>query len=34
LIAPRPAGELALRLFPDHPGELPEGTLPAEWLPA
>jgi glutathione S-transferase len=34
LIAERPAGELALRLFPDHAGEVPAGTLPAEWLPA
>ena len=34
LIAGRPAEALALRLFPDHPGELPAGTFPAEWLPA
>ena len=34
LIAGRPAEELALRLFPDHPGEVPAGTLPAEWIPA
>lgn len=34
LIAGRPAGDLALRLWPDHPGEVPAGTLPADWLPA
>lgn len=34
LIASRPAGELALRLWPDHPGEVPAGTFPADWLPA
>ncbi len=32
LIEPRPAGALALRLFPDFPGSTPPGTLPAEWL--
>jgi len=34
LIEPRPAGELALRLFPSLPGSLPAGSLPREWLPA
>jgi glutathione S-transferase len=34
LIEGRSAGALALRLFPDHPGRVPAGTLPAEWLPA
>jgi glutathione S-transferase len=33
LIEGRPAGELTLRLFPHHQGEIPAGTLPAEWLP-
>src|SRR3954468_14700405 len=33
LIEGRPAGELALRLFPDHPGRVPAGSLPAEWFP-
>ena len=30
----RPAGELARRWFPDYPGHVPAGTLPAEWLAA
>jgi glutathione S-transferase len=34
LIASRPAAALALRLWPDHPGDVPAGTLPAEWVPA
>lgn len=34
LIDPRPAGELARRLFPDLPGDMPAGALPAELLPA
>jgi glutathione S-transferase len=34
LIEPRPAGELALRLFPSIAGSLPAGALPAEWMPA
>ena len=33
LIESRPAGQHALRLWPDHPGEVPAGTFPAEWLP-
>ncbi len=33
LIEGRPAGELARRLFPSYPGDVPAGTLPAEWLP-
>ena len=32
LIEPRPAGQLALRLFPEVDGSLPRGALPAEWL--
>ena len=34
LIESRPAGQLALRLFPDLPGSIPAGSLPAQWLPA
>jgi len=34
LIDPRPAGELARRLFPEQDGDMPAGTLPAAWLPA
>jgi glutathione S-transferase len=30
----RPAGKLAGRWFPDYPGRVPAGTLPAEWLVA
>jgi glutathione S-transferase len=30
----RPAADLARRLFGDFAGEVPAGTLPAEWLPA
>lgn len=33
LIEPRPAGQLALRLYPKAPGSVPAGTLPADWLP-
>jgi glutathione S-transferase len=32
MLAGRPALELAQRHFSDFPGEVPEGTLPAEWL--
>ncbi len=34
LIESRPAGELALRLFPDFPGAAPAGIIPAHYLPA
>ena len=34
LIEPRPAGQLALRLFPDFPGDVPAGVIPADLLPA
>ena len=34
LIEERPAGQLALRLFPDFPGDVPAGAIPAEFLPA
>jgi glutathione S-transferase len=34
LLVGRPALELAQRHFADFPGEVPEGTLPAEWLRA
>ena len=34
LIEARPRGELALRLFPDFPGDAPAGMIPAELLPA
>ena len=30
----RPAGALALRAFPDFPGDVPAGAIPAELLPA
>jgi glutathione S-transferase len=30
----RPAGRLARRLMPDYPGDVPAGTLPAEWVPS
>jgi glutathione S-transferase len=33
LLAGRPALELAQRHFADFPGEVPEGTLPSEWMP-
>src|SRR3954470_23200237 len=29
----RPAGRLARRLIPRYPGDVPAGTLPADWLP-
>ena len=32
LIDGRPAGEHARRVFPDYPGRVPAGALPAEWL--
>lgn len=34
LIDSRPAGEHARRVMPDYPGNVPAGTLPADWLPA
>jgi glutathione S-transferase len=34
LIAPRPGGALAQRLFPSWPGRVPAGALPSAWLPA
>jgi hypothetical protein len=30
----RGAAELARKWFPDYPGHVPAGTLPAEWLAA
>jgi glutathione S-transferase len=33
LIEPLPAGQLALRLFPDIDGSMPPGALPAAWVP-
>jgi glutathione S-transferase len=30
----RPAGALARRWFPDYPGDVPAGTLPAAWITA
>jgi glutathione S-transferase len=30
----RPAGQLARRLMPDYPGEVPAGALPADWIPS
>jgi glutathione S-transferase len=34
LLDDRPAGALARRVFPDYPGHVPSGALPAAWLPA
>ena len=34
MIEPRPAGQLALRLFPDFPGDVAPGSIPAAYLPA
>jgi glutathione S-transferase len=34
LLAGRPAEALALRLFADYPGAVPEGAYPPDWLPA
>jgi glutathione S-transferase len=34
MLADRPALELAQRHFADFPGDVPEGTLPADWLRA
>jgi len=31
-IESHPAGQLALRLFPDTPGSIPPGALPPQWL--
>ena len=31
-IAARPAGRYAQRVFPEYPGDVPAGTLPAGWL--
>ena len=28
----RPAGRLARRLMPRYPGDVPAGTLPADWI--
>jgi glutathione S-transferase len=33
IIEARPAGQLALRLFPEFPGDVPAGAIPAEYLP-
>ena len=33
IIEARPAGQLALRLFPQFPGDVPAGAIPAEYLP-
>jgi glutathione S-transferase len=34
LVDARPAGALARRVFPEYPGEVPAGTLPAGWVPS
>lgn len=34
LVDARPAGELARRVCPDYPGNVPAGALPPAWLPA
>ena len=33
LLSGRPSEALAMALFPDFPGEVPAGALPADWLP-
>lgn len=33
LLARRPCEALAMALFPDFPGQVPAGALPADWLP-
>jgi glutathione S-transferase len=33
LIEPRPAGQLTRRIYDPIPGQVPAGTLPADWLP-
>ena len=32
IISARPAGELAMKVDPDYPGQVPAGTLPPAWL--
>jgi glutathione S-transferase len=34
LLSGRPAEDLALRLFPEYPGDVPAGAYPSGWLPA
>ena len=34
MIEAHPAGQLALRLFPDFPGNVAAGSIPADYLPA
>jgi glutathione S-transferase len=34
MLAGRPSLELATRQFSDFPGRMPQGTLPAEWMPS
>ena len=34
LLEGRPVADVAMRWFPDYPGEVPPGTLPAGWVPA
>lgn len=34
LLDGRPSREVALREFSDFPGDMPESTLPSEWIPA
>jgi glutathione S-transferase len=34
LIEGRPAAQIALRWFPDYPGDVPAGAFPAGWVPA
>lgn len=34
IIEPRPCGQLARRLYPDYPGDVPAGAIPADLLPA
>ena len=34
LLEGRPVADVAMRWFPEYPGEIPPGTLPAGWVPA
>jgi glutathione S-transferase len=34
LLDGRPVADVAMRWFPEYPGEIPPGTLPAGWVPA
>ena len=34
LISGRPGEEIAMRWFPEYPGDVPAGAFPAGWVPA